>query len=193
MGERLMNQKESQNTSSVAWFKLANLIEKREKEKALNVFRLLTHSLRDRAYSLQLEGDILWSLDESALAHEKYVHSALLYQKDKRWIHAVSLYESLLANNPNDCTTLASVIICYGHLGWENKFKEKLDKICELIPKNISDDTQLTSAIKLLSSTAKELENNEFKAILHNKIQALLASVPKAAAEKIEFVFNKKT
>ncbi|KKQ33121.1 MAG: hypothetical protein US49_C0002G0016 [candidate division TM6 bacterium GW2011_GWF2_37_49] len=185
-----MNQKESQNTSSVAWFKLANLIENREKEKALSVFRLLTHSLRDRAYALQLEGDILWSLDESVRAQEKYTNSAFLYLKDKRWVHAVSIYENLLSNNPEDHSALAASILCYGQLGWENKFKEKLDQTCELISKKASDPHQLSAAIKQLSDTAKELEKEDFKAILHTKIQALLASVPKFSAEKVEHGFK---
>ena len=185
-----MNQKESQNTSSVAWFKLANLIENREKEKALSVFRLLTHSLRDRAYSLQLEGDILWSLDDSARAQEKYTNSAFLYLKDKRWVHAVSLYENLLSNNPDNHTALTSAILCYGQLGWENKFKEKLDQTCELISKKTHDPHQLNAAIKHLSDTAKELEKEDLKAILHTKIQALLASVSKSSAEKVEYLFK---
>lgn len=189
MGEWLMNQKDTPNTSSIAWFKLANLIENREKEKALSVFRLLTHSLRDKAYSLQLEGDILWSLADVARAHEKYTNSAFLYLKDKRWIHAVSLYENLLSNNPNDHVLLVSTILCYGQLGWENKFKEKLNQVCELISKNASDPHLLAAAIKHLSDTAKELESADLKASLYTKIQALLASVPSSTAEKMEHLY----
>jgi tetratricopeptide (TPR) repeat protein len=185
-----MNQNQSRGSSSIAWFKLANLIEKREKEKALSVFRLFTHSLRDKAYSLQLEGDMLWSLDDMGLAEEKYANAAFLYQKEKRWVHAVSLYESLIVNNPENYQFLTGIILCYGQLGWETKFKEKLDSICELFIKNISDEHLFTSAIKLLVDVARALENEEMKAVLYNKIQILLSSLPKAAAEKVEYMFK---
>jgi hypothetical protein len=42
-------------TACVAWFKLADLITRKEKEKALNLYRLLSHSFEDRAYALQVE------------------------------------------------------------------------------------------------------------------------------------------
>lgn len=186
-----MNQKECQNCSSIAWFKLAHLIEKKEKEKALNVFRLLTYSLRDKAYSLQLEGDILQSLNDTEQAQERYKNAAFLYQKDKRWIHAVSLYENLLANNCKNYINLTSIILCYGQLGWENKFQEKLTQIYELAMQNSADEHGLTSAIKLLTDMAKELENESFKTQIYSKIQALLSSIPKTTAEKIEYMFKK--
>lgn len=186
-----MNQKDCNNTSSVAWFKLAHLIEKREKEKALNVFRLLTHSLRDKAYSLQLEGDILWSLNDATQAKERYTNAAFLYQKEKRWVNAVSLYENLLSSNSQNYATLSAIILCYGQLSWENKFQEKLGQFYDLVTQNISDEHSLTSAIKLLADVAKELENEGFKSQIYTKIQALLSSIPKSTAEKIEYMFKK--
>ena len=66
-----MEQQEGHKEKSLAWFKLADLIARGEREKALNVFRLLSHSLQDRAYSLQLEGDLLWYLDDKNFT-EKY-------------------------------------------------------------------------------------------------------------------------
>src|SRR3990172_6949193 len=97
---------QSQQEKSLAWFKLADLIARGEREKALNVFRLLSHSLPDRAYALQLEGDILWYLDDKA-SQEKYKQAAFLYQKEKRWVDAISIYEHLLFQNPQSTDVLS--------------------------------------------------------------------------------------
>lgn len=177
--------------ASIAWFKLAHLIEKREREKALAVFRLFTHSLKDKAYTLQLEGDMLWALDDTGLAEEKYANAAFLYQKEKRWVYAVALYESLIANNPDNYQFLTSIILCYGQLGWENKFKERLDAICELFVKNVSNEQLFVSAIKLLADVARAIDNEGMKILLYSKIQILLSSLPKAEAEKVEYMFKK--
>lgn len=182
-----MNPNETQTTSNVAWFKLANLIEKKEKEKALNVFRLLTHSLKDKAYTLQLEGDILWSLNEISLAKEKYTNSAFLYQKDMRWIYAVALYENLLTNDAKNYTYLTYAALCYGQLGWENKFEEKLDNICELVKQNKTD----TQPIKQLATLANELESEAFRTTLYTKIQFMISILPAEIADKIEYMFKK--
>ncbi len=81
---------------TVAWFKLAECVAKGEKEKAFGVYRLLMHSLEDKAYAHQLEGDLLGAFhDERAL--EKYEHAAQLYVTDQRWKEAIALYEELVS------------------------------------------------------------------------------------------------
>ena len=43
---------------SVAWFKLAEFVTRKEKERAFGVYRLLSHSIADRAFAAQLEACI---------------------------------------------------------------------------------------------------------------------------------------
>lgn len=62
--------------SSIAWFKLAEFVGRKEKERALYLFRLLVHSISDAALVAQLEGDLL-----AAFGDEKAVDS---YEKAMR-------------------------------------------------------------------------------------------------------------
>lgn len=59
--------------SSIAWFKLAEFVGRKEKERALYLFRLLVHSITDTALVSQLEGDLLAAFgDEKAIdSYEK--------------------------------------------------------------------------------------------------------------------------
>lgn len=78
--------------SSIAWFKLADIIARGEKERALSVHKLLMYSMKDDALSYQLEGDILLCFDdESAL--DKYHIAANLYKKAGKFLQAASVYE----------------------------------------------------------------------------------------------------
>ena len=131
VGAEVMNQNQRipQNNSSIAWFKIANLIERKEREKALSVYKLMSHSLQDRAYALQLEGDILWYFEEIPEACLKYLQSAFLYRNAKRWLDAVSLYEQVLLLDPNNCDALIYSVPCYAQLAWEQKFKQNLEII----------------------------------------------------------------
>jgi hypothetical protein len=81
---------------SLAWFKLAELVTRREKERALVVYRLLIHSWDDRAYALQLKGDLLAAFQDDARAREAYYGAAEAYEQSGRIMHATFLYEQLL-------------------------------------------------------------------------------------------------
>ncbi len=61
---------------NVAWYKLAEFVVRKEKERALSLLRLLTHSFNDQALKDQLEGDLLRSFDDHKNASEKYFAAA---------------------------------------------------------------------------------------------------------------------
>ena len=134
-----MDFRQIQKEKSLAWFKLADLIARREREKALSVFRLLAHSLPDRAYVLQIEGDILWHLEDDKSAVEKYKAAAFLYQKEKRWIDAIAVYEHLFTQQPDAVEVLGSLIIFYAVIDWEDKFHERFQALVVLKEKNMCD------------------------------------------------------
>ncbi len=86
---------------NVAWFKLADCIARGEKERAIGVYRLLSHSLDDKALACQLFADILLSFQDEQ-AHTKYKEAATLYQDTHRILEAAAVYEHLCTIQPDN-------------------------------------------------------------------------------------------
>lgn len=120
--------------ASIAWYKLADLIARGEREKALSVYRLLSHSFDDRAYALQLEGDILWALDDPR-SRDRYYRAAVLYKDDKRLVDAAALAEHLLAQHPKDAAILLFAVYCYVGLD----VKDRSQRLFELFKQSIKE------------------------------------------------------
>ena len=137
-----------QKEKSLAWFKLADLIARREREKALSVFRLLAHSLPDRAYVLQIEGDILWYLDDDKSAVEKYKAAAFLYQKEKRWVDAIAVYEHIFTQNNDSVEVLSSLILFYAMVDWEEKFQERFQNLTSLMHKGACEAEEFERVVR---------------------------------------------
>ncbi len=105
---------------SIAWFKLAEFVMRREKERALAIYRLLAHSLRDEAFAYQLEGDLLLSFgDDKALA--SYAKAAALYEQKEEFREAIGLYEHLSILAPEGIAYLKKLFELYSRLGNEVK------------------------------------------------------------------------
>ena len=85
----------SRGNSSIAWFKLAEVIMRGEKERALSIYRLLMHSVANDAIKMQLEGDIL-SIFNDTNAFQSYAKAATLHQQNNDIAHVVSLYEHVI-------------------------------------------------------------------------------------------------
>lgn len=185
------NQRIPQNNSSVAWFKIANLIERREREKALSVYKLMSHSLQDRAYALQLEGDILWYFEEVSEACLKYLQSAFLYRNAKRWLDAVSLYEQVSLIHPNNCDALIYSVPCYAQLSWPQKFERQLEAIHNFVLQNSTDEKMIINLIKSLAEVSPEIDAVVFKTQLHDRLKELLTLIPKNLVEKLEPIIKK--
>lgn len=106
--------------SNIAWFKLAEFVTRREKERAMGIYRLLVHSLSDEAFAAQLEGDLLLSFrDEKAL--ECYVKSALLYERYGRAAQAAAVYEQLMVLQPHNGDYALKALMLYHQLGSDIK------------------------------------------------------------------------
>lgn len=89
-----VNQEKS-DAYSVAWFKLAECISRREKERALGVFRLLSHSFDSQAVAFQLEGDILRSFNDMQGAIDVYEKAAECYIMQHELTKAIAVYDHL--------------------------------------------------------------------------------------------------
>ncbi|MCL5875603.1 MAG: hypothetical protein M1114_03970 [Candidatus Dependentiae bacterium] len=84
---QIMNEK-----NSVAWFKLAELVARREKERALDIYRLLSHSLPNPAYAAKLEAEVLAVFNDSK-AIDSYMRAAQIYELQENFIQAFYIYE----------------------------------------------------------------------------------------------------
>ncbi|MCF7800116.1 hypothetical protein K9M16_03915 [Candidatus Babeliales bacterium] len=150
------------NQSCVAWFKLAELISRKEKEKALNLYRLLSHSFENKAYALQIEADILWSLEDN-LALEKYQQAAFLYKKEQKIISVIAIYEHLSTLEPSNYEFLSTLIFLYSQADWESKFEEKLIILLDFFNQNlISPEIFIAELKKVFQGDKKKLGSNNF-------------------------------
>ncbi|MFH0898582.1 MAG: hypothetical protein V1855_03310 [bacterium] len=183
------NQEKNQGGSSVAWYKLADLITRREREKALSVYRLLSHSLEDRAYALQLEGDILHSLDDNG-ACEKYKQAAYLYKKEKRWIDAIAVCNHLLTMNPENTELLATRLSLYILTDWKDRFFDDLKKIFEKnVHKELTGD-QVLGVIKGVISIVQDEQLDHGLNWLHEGIKKHQHCVPALLQEQLQEVLG---
>ena len=117
----------SSGSYSIAWFKLADIVSRGEKERALSVYKLLMHSIQDEAFAYQLEGDILLAFDDDG-AFDRYHIAAGIYQKNGNYQKAISIYEHAILFK-SDIKILKSLLNLY--LAHENnhlltKFMAKL-------------------------------------------------------------------
>ncbi|MFS8507366.1 MAG: hypothetical protein LVQ75_04750 [Candidatus Babeliales bacterium] len=88
-------------TSNVAWFKLAEFIRRGEKERALSLYRLLTHSLPDKSFLKKLEADI-WFVFDIQQAQLLYEHAANLYKQDGKIMQSLLIFEKLAYQFPKN-------------------------------------------------------------------------------------------
>lgn len=101
---------------NVAWFKLAECVSRGEKERALGVYRLLSHSFDDLAFANQLEGDILFSFEDPIGAIAKYDQAIALYKKSNRLLEAAAVCEHVITMAPVTAEYIRIVVDIYKKL-----------------------------------------------------------------------------
>lgn len=118
---------------TIAWFKIAEYVSRGEKERALGVYRLLSHSFNDKAVACQLEADIYLSFDEYELAIPLYVQAMELYQKSQRFLEAVAVCEHLISINHIDLGLRREAIKLYSLLNNIPKIHKHIEKAVDII------------------------------------------------------------
>jgi len=106
---------------TIAWFKIAECVSRGEKERALGVYRLLSHSFNDDALASQLEADIYLSCKEKERAIGLYRRSFELYKKSKRLMEAAATAEHLVTLVPHDILVRQELIVLYHTLQLSSK------------------------------------------------------------------------
>ena len=140
---------------SVAWFKLAECISRREKERALGVYRLLSHSFDNVAIAYQLEGDILCAFDLLDEAIEQYEKAAKVYQEREQYMQAVSVYEHLYELAERDWY-LRQMIELWKLCNKPDRVREYSKRLCLLWAKQSNYDA-MTQWVKKMSLEPQQL------------------------------------
>lgn len=91
----MVEQSPVRTASNIAWFRLAEFVKRREKERALSLYRLLSHSVQDRAVATQLQGDLLRAFEDER-AYEAYYDALCLYEASARIQQALVLGEHII-------------------------------------------------------------------------------------------------
>ncbi|MBU1008170.1 hypothetical protein KKA53_03780 [Candidatus Dependentiae bacterium] len=125
---------EQNRSASVAWFKLAELVSRGEKEKTLTLYRLLSHSFDERAYVLQVEGDILWAFEDKE-AIGRYKQAAFLYQKENKIHASIAVYEHIVIIKPDDYESHKNLVLLYAQHGDKEKFMKHFMFLLDLFEK----------------------------------------------------------
>ncbi len=140
---------------NVAWFKLAECVSRGEKERALGVYRLLAHSLTDSAFARQLQGDILFSFNDTLGAVEHYRKAAQLYQQDERFLEAAAVYEHIVVLAQDKQEFLYHLIELYRLLGMPGKMSVHGQSLCLLL----LNAQHYANALALLDSLAHQVHD----------------------------------
>ena len=117
---------------TIAWFKIADYVSRGEKERALGVYRLLSHSFNDDAVARQLEADIYFSCNEQERAIILYRQAMELYQKSKRFTEAAAICEHLLLLLPHDASLRREIILCYNNIKLASKIYVHAQRFVEM-------------------------------------------------------------
>lgn len=81
--------------SELSWFSLSESVKRKEREKALFCYRLLSHSIENENFKMQLLGDLYLFLDEKETAYLIYKNLFDKYLKDKDFFGVFSIIDRI--------------------------------------------------------------------------------------------------
>jgi len=139
------------NNYNIAWFKLAECVSRGEKERALGMYRLLSHSIADQALVEQLEGDLLGAFADAQQAIIKYHRAIERYMQTDRWLEAAAVYEHIISLEPTNYEHYMRVIEIYHQLGIAVQVYAHIEAVLDILIKH-SDDLVLQQALSLLET-----------------------------------------
>lgn len=141
---------------TIAWFKIAECVSRGEKERALGVYRLLSHSFNDKAIANQLEADINLAFGEQELAVPLYAYAMELYQRSERFLEAVAVCEHLITMNADNVLLRREAIKLHTMLGNEAQVHEHIQKSLNLLLAT-GQDHQVQEFLAFLRGCSDEL------------------------------------
>lgn len=154
--------KQLENQKSISWFKLAEFVERGEKERALGIYKLLALSIHDTAFTYQLEGDILLAFDDQQ-AITKYLQAAQHYIQQNNILSAIGVLNHVVILAPNQT------------IAWDLLTKLYLDHFLTKIIihlRNLINNQQITSAKntieQIIITCQKETKPKELEQIMQD-------------------------
>jgi hypothetical protein len=162
---------------NIAWFKLAEFVARKERERAFAIYRLLVHSLPHGAIAAQLEGDLFLAFhDEKAIPC--YLKAAELYYLDSKipqaiavCEHCVTLFTNSLSDNPENKTW---VTLCFKQLIRLYHHQENSSKLARTLSLFINHVIQNELYQDFLSFLEEQIQEQSTGGLLILAEQALL-------------------
>lgn len=158
---------------TVAWFTLAECVSRGERERAFGVYRLLSHSLDDRALAAQLEGDLLCAFNMSTEALEKYAKALHVYKQAGKLLEAVAVCEHMRLLEPDNPIHMQHALGLYCALQFEERAS---DLLVELVTRYV--ERGLYDAACNLASVVHELHGYGKQGYCYEQVVATLARMP---------------
>lgn len=143
----------------IAWFKIAECVSRGERERALGVYRLLSHSFNDKAVANQLEGDINCAFGEYELAAPLYISAMQVYSKSERFLEAVAVCEHLITMNADDIQLYREAIKLYTELGNTRRAYEHIERVLNATAV-IKQEHQVQEFLVFLRNISDELHDH---------------------------------
>jgi hypothetical protein len=149
---------------TIAWFKIAECVSRGEKERALGVYRLLSHSFNDNAIKCQLEADIYCSFGETTLAVPLYQQAMESYIKSQRFLEATAVGEHLVVLQPSEMLWHRTLIQLYLVLGMIAKAQTHIQVLADFFAQKkqwieqVLDDLMLVDNKKYVQQFVSALQ-----------------------------------
>lgn len=157
--------------ASIAWFKLAELVTRGERERAFNIYRLLIHALNDDAYAAQLKGDLWYAFNEYDRAREAYYSAIAWYDFSERPYQSAFVHEKLASIEYNSLSLRLAMITRFAELSLQGHVIRYVNELFALA----EQQNQIEFCISSLnatscSPTAYNIIQNVFTKIQHNSL-----------------------
>lgn len=161
----------SNRRSNIAWFKLAEFVSRGERERALSIYRLLSHSISDKAFVAQLRGDILRAFNDKH-ALQAYEEAAEYYEGHKQ-MQAAVLYEEMSVLDNESYERAMKVLNAYQEIGWLDKTQKCAERVIDILlrKKRYFQIHEIIRDINLPSAQKAELHERFVVGVLGNNAQ----------------------
>jgi hypothetical protein len=157
---------------TVAWFTLAECVSRGERERAFGVYRLLSHSLDDRALAAQLEGDLFAAFKMPYEAIEKYACALRLYKQAGKFLEAAAVGEHMQLLQPEESSHMQQLLELYSALQFEERVSEL---IVVLVKRYVAQGLyDLTCG---LATTVEELHGYGKQGYCYEQVVAILSHI----------------
>lgn len=157
---------------TIAWFTLAECVSRGERERAFGVYRLLSHSLDDRALAFQLEGDLLCAFSMPTEAIERYEKAMRVYKQSGKHLEAVAVCEHMRTLEPKNLHYMHYALELYSALQFEERVADLLVLLVTMYSAQGSFDAACNAAVAV-----QELHNYGKQGFCYERVVAALAQI----------------